>query len=124
MGGGCLAGTGQHAQRVETSAGHAIESGAGSRGECRYDREGEHEEHRFLVHQPVKQGGLGLRSLVETSPAAFVGGVEMAIPHFTGDEGICLLLEDQVGRIQGMDRWQAFLMAGQHAEIPDPWIKL
>ena len=31
--------------------------------------------------QPVKLGGLGLRSLVETCPAAFVGRVEMAIPH-------------------------------------------
>ena len=81
---------------------------------------------RFLVHQPVKQGGLGLRSLAETSPAAFVGGVEMAIPHFTGDEGICLLLEDQIGRIQGMDRWQAFLMAGSRTaqEFDAAWSSL
>ena len=55
---------------------------------------------RILVHQPVKQGGLGLRSNAETSPAAFVGGVEMSLPHFTGEEGICPLLEDQVGRVQ------------------------
>ena len=81
---------------------------------------------RFLVQQSVKQGGLGLRSFAETSPAAFVGGVEMAIPHFTGDEGICLLLEDQIGRIQGMDRWQAFLMAGSRTaqEFDTAWSSL
>ena len=44
---------------------------------------------QVLIPPPIKLGGLGLRSLVETSPAAFVGGVEMCIPHFTGHEGIC-----------------------------------
>ena len=66
---------------------------------------------RSLIHQPVKLGGLGLRSLVETSPAAFVGGVEMALPHFTGEEGICSLLEEEVGRIEGLNRWTTFLTA-------------
>jgi hypothetical protein len=66
----------------------------------------------ILIHQPVKQGGLGLRSMEETSLAAFVGGVEMALPHFTGDEGICALLADQVGRVQGLNRWETFLEAG------------
>ena len=28
-----------------------------------------------LVRQPVKQGGLGLRSMEDTSPAAFIGGI-------------------------------------------------
>ena len=66
----------------------------------------------ILIRQPVKQGGLGLRSMEETSLAAFVGGVEMALPHFTGDEGICVLLADQVGRVQGHNRWETFLEAG------------
>ena len=43
--------------------------------------------------------------------AAFVGGVEMALPHFTGDEGICPLLADQVGIVLGHNRWETFLEA-------------
>ena len=39
---------------------------------------------QLLVPQPIKSGGLGIRSLVETSPAAFYGGIEMSLPHFTG----------------------------------------
>ena len=30
---------------------------------------------------PVRRGGLGLRSCVDTSPAAFVGSVEMSLLH-------------------------------------------
>ena len=37
--------------------------------------------------------GLGLRSQVETGAAAFLGGVEMSLPHFTGEDGICTELE-------------------------------
>ena len=66
----------------------------------------------WLVQQPVKQGGLGLCSLVETSPAAFIGGVEMSLPHFIGEEGICPLLQEQVGRVEGVNRWGTFLEAG------------
>lgn len=49
-----------------------------------------HSFQHWLVREPIKMGGLGLRSLVETSPVAFVGGVEMAIPHLTGERGILL----------------------------------
>ena len=50
----------------------------------------------LLVRQPVKLGGLGLRSMVETSYVAFVGGVEMALPFLTGDQGICPMLEEVI----------------------------
>ena len=49
------------------------------------------EEQSFqahLVRLPVRSGGLGLRSLVDTSPAAFLGSLEMALPHF-GGEMVC-----------------------------------
>merc|ERR1712082_345128 len=39
----------------------------------------------WLARLPVRLGGLGLRSPAETSPIAFIGGVEMAIPAFVGD---------------------------------------
>ena len=35
----------------------------------------------LLVRLPVRRGGLGLRSCVDTSPAAFVGSVEMSLLH-------------------------------------------
>ena len=59
---------------------------------------------QWLVHQPVKMGGLGLRSQTETSSAAFIGGVEMSLPHFTGEDGICAQLEEVVGMVEGLDR--------------------
>ena len=30
---------------------------------------------QWVLRQPIKMGGLGLRSKVETSPAAFIGGL-------------------------------------------------
>ena len=65
-----------------------------------------------LVPQPMKLGGLGVRSLEETSPAAFIGGVEMSLPHFTGVGGICPTLEEVVGIVQGGSRWETFLQIG------------
>ena len=49
------------------------------------------EEQSFqahLVRLPVRLGGLGLRSLVDTSPAAFLGSVEMTLPHFGGGKRV------------------------------------
>ena len=43
---------------------------------------------RWITSQPVKLGGLGLRSLAETIPAAFVGSVERALPFMLGQEGM------------------------------------
>ena len=56
---------------------------------------------QLLVPQPIKLGGFGLRSLVETSPTAFVGGFEMSLPHYTGRDGVCPKLEDVIGSIEG-----------------------
>ena len=36
----------------------------------------------------------------------------MALPQFTGEEGICSLLEDEIGQVQGLNRWDTFLTAG------------
>ena len=47
-----------------------------------------------------------------TCAAAFVGGVEMAIPHMVGVEGeaaICPQLEPVVGQVTGEHRWSTFL---------------
>ena len=52
----------------------------------------------WLVRQPIKCGGMGMRSLVETSRVAFLGALEIAIPSFTGEDQICEKLEGVVQR--------------------------
>ena len=69
----------------------------------------------WQAQQPVKLGGLGLRSIEGTIPAAFIGGVEMSIPHMVtsdGDRGICPELEDVCGVVEGEERWKDFLEGG------------
>ena len=65
---------------------------------------------------------------METSPIAFIGAVEMAIPHFTGDKGICRQVEDLIGDVAGSDsdRWHDFLQAGSRTsvEFATSWGKL
>ena len=49
---------------------------------------------------------MGLRSVAETSLAAFVGGVEQAVPHF-GEGGLCTQLAPILGDMsQSADRLQ------------------
>ena len=67
---------------------------------------------RLIASQPIKLGGLGRRELVETIPAAFMGGIEQAIPYMVardGEQGICPNLEDTVGKVEGAQRWRQFL---------------
>ena len=60
----------------------------------------------WLVRLPVRSGGIGLRLLVDTSPAPFVGGVEMALPHFVGEKGICRMMETMLGDfLKDNSRW-------------------
>ena len=48
----------------------------------------------WILRQPIRIGGLGIRSQVETSLCAFVVGVEQALPHFTRGDLICSHLGD------------------------------
>ena len=68
----------------------------------------------WVLRQPVKMGGFGLRSQVELSPAAFVGGLEQALPHFVGAEGVCQHLVGVIGDGQGQvdRRWKPLLDSG------------
>ena len=73
----------------------------------------------WAVRLPVRLGGWGLRSLEETSQAAFIGAVEQAVPSFSGPEGICPQLsnylggEDSFGQDVGVEgRWQVMLENG------------
>ena len=67
---------------------------------------------------------MGLRSLVEISPVAYLGALEIAVPSFTGNDGICPQLEVVVGgpeiwRGDGSseDRWDVFLHSESRADL-------
>ena len=45
---------------------------------------------QWLARLPIRERGMGLRSLVDTSPAAFIGAVEMALSFFTRGGGRAL----------------------------------
>ena len=51
----------------------------------------------WMVRQPVRLGGMGMRSMRDVSLAAFLGSVEQALPHFVGAGGVC----QQLGRTLG-----------------------
>ena len=58
----------------------------------------------WVVRLPVRLGGWGLRSLVETSLSAFIGAVEQAVPSFSGPEGICPQLSNYLGGEESFGR--------------------
>ena len=67
----------------------------------------------WVLRLPVRLGGMGLRSNVETSPAAFIGGLEQSLPHFTKGVRICPELEDQIGNFENVSsRWTTLIGSG------------
>ena len=59
---------------------------------------------------PIKLRGFGLRSLVHTSPLAFIGGIERSVSAFGGEEGLCRRLEHLVGGDGGEAQWWRHLL--------------
>ena len=80
----------------------------------------------WVIRQPVKMGGLGIRSNVETSLAAYVGGLEQALPHFVGERGICNQLRTVIGEMNGESRWRHLLQSGCRTgqELAKAWTTL
>ena len=73
----------------------------------------------WVVRQPIRLGGMGLRSLADLSPAAFVGAVEQAVPSFYGEKGVCPVLTAVVGGIECFGKaapsdtwWRTMLQSG------------
>ena len=73
---------------------------------------------QWVIRQPIKMGGFGVRSKVETSPAVFIGGIEQSLPHLTCDGGICPQLQHVLGDWTGDEgnRWQQLLQSGCRTE--------
>ena len=68
----------------------------------------------FAIRQPIKMGGLGIRSNIETSPVAFIGGLEQSLPHLVGSNGVCKNLTSLIGNMKsGADsRWDQLIKSG------------
>ena len=77
------------------------------------DRIAEKSYQNWMMRTPVRLGGMGLRSVAETSIAAFVGGIEQSVPHFVGEGGLCTQLAPILGDMsQSTERWTGMLASG------------
>ena len=78
----------------------------------------------WVVRQPIRLGGFGLRSQCELSPAAFIGAVEQILPSFVGAKGICPQLAHVTGSMEESDhRWQQLFSSGSRTgyELQQAW---
>ena len=64
----------------------------------------------WMMRMPVRLGGMGLRSVVETRLAAFIGGIEQSVCHFVGEGGICPQLSQTLGDMSmPASRWEGMV---------------
>ena len=84
----------------------------------------------LLSAQPIKLGGIGIRSLSETRFPAFVGGLEQALPHMVAgdlcESPLAPSLQPVIGNLTGQNRWSDFLAANSRAaqEFAEAWNSL
>ena len=72
----------------------------------------------WMMRTPVRLGGMGLRSVAETSLAAFIGGVEQAVTHFIGEGGICQQLTPTLGdMLSPASRWANMISSGSRTGV-------
>ena len=103
---------------------HIPRGRAGGGADCILELPGGLEGRSFpslQVAQPVKLGGCGLRSLVETRYPAFIGGLEQALPQMVTSDltevPISPHLREAVGSMEGPQRWADFLEAGSRTSM-------
>ena len=92
-----------------------------------------HSFQEWVVRQPIRLGGFGLRSMDDTAGLAFIGALEQSIPSFPGEGGVCTLLEESMG---GEDcfgegaapetRWRVLIQSGarEGEELIRVWSQL
>ena len=75
----------------------------------------------LLAAQPVKLGGLGLRSLVETCYPAFLGGLEQAMPYLVPSDvcerPLAPSFRAVLGSWVGDGRWSDLLASGSRTAV-------
>ena len=80
--------------------------------------------HSIISRLPIKSGGLGLRSMLDLSPAAWFGALEQAVPFFDGEKQVCPPLANLAGLEEGVaNRWQPLLNSGSRTgeELRAAW---
>ena len=90
-------------------------AGEGRSWECLVDVPGlESRSYQdWVVMQPVRLGGMGLRSQADLSSAAFLGALEQTLPSFVGERGVCPQLAHLVGDSRDTNqRWAPLLESG------------
>ena len=95
---------------LEKAAGQKIpRSNLGLGFECMLDIQVESMRNlsfqELFIRTPIKLRGFGLRSLVQSIPAAFVGGVERSVVAFPGEGGVCRKLEHLLGGGEEGAQW-------------------
>ena len=81
-----------------------------------------------LTRLPLSKGGLGIRAVSSIAGPAFIGGLELSLPFFTGDLGIASGLEEIIGRPNeaAVARWAGLLRGGSRTgqEFGEAWTKI
>ena len=76
----------------------------------------------WMTRTPVRLGGMGMRSVLETSLLAYIEGVEQALPNFVGEGGVCQQLTAVLGDMSNMStRWQQLLTNGSRTGEELAW---
>ena len=81
----------------------------------------------WMVRLPIRLGGMGMRSMVDISLAAFIGSVEQSLPHFVGADGVCQQLTTIIGDMRNTGRrWRELLDSGSRTglELDMAWTTL
>ena len=72
----------------------------------------------WMVRLPIRLGGMGMRSMVDISLAAFIGSVEQALPHFVGADGVCQQLTNILGDMRDTgNRWRELIASGSRTGV-------
>ena len=67
----------------------------------------------WVVRQPIRLGGFGLRCQSDLSSAAFIGAIEQVLPSFVGAKGVCPQLAHLIGSMEdSQQRWHMLYESG------------
>ena len=114
---------------LERAAGQQIpRSDSGLGYECMLnvpvDTMAESSFQELFMRSPIKLRGFGLRSLVQSIPAAFIGGVERSLSAFPGERGVCRKLEHLLGDgVEGAQWWRHLMDSNSQTgrEFKESW---
>ena len=80
----------------------------------------------WIVRQPVRYGGFGVRGQADVAPIAFIGALEQSLTSFGGETGVCVPLSHMVpvpGEVSDDRRWESLVDSGCRTgrELESAW---